>query len=233
MSERLKQTQEMLAKHHRDGEHFADLMKQTFADRFDDTFWYHWDRWMKSVYSDKPVVLDLGAGPGLFIKALAERTPGIRAIGVECATYMLDAVETLPEGAEMLCEDLHEPALPLENGSVDAVMASVVLHEMSQPVRTLLEMNRCLKPGGRIYIADWVRAPLEVYIRAQTEEQRVFDPETPTDELEDLFIHFIEHNRFSREDLIYLLNKCGFALLHSEIAKEGRYARLVAEKIAG
>jgi arsenite methyltransferase len=122
--------------------------------------------------------------------------------------------------------------LPLEDGSVDAVMASVVLHEMNQPVRTLLEMNRCLKPGGRLYIADWVRAPLEVYIRAQTEEARVFDPNTPVDEVEDLFIHFIEHNRFSREDLIYLLNKTGFSLLHSEIAKEGRYARLIAEKMA-
>lgn len=232
MSERLKQTQDMLARHHRDGERFANLMKETFADRFDELFWFHWDRWMQPVYSDKPVVLDLGAGPGLFLKALAERTPGIRAIGVECAPYMIEAVEGLPEGCEMLCEDLHEATLPLADGSVDAVMASVVLHEMNQPVRTLLEMKRCLKTGGRIYIADWVRAPLEVYIRAQTEEARVFDRATPIDEVEDLFIHFIEHNRFSREDLIYLLNKTGFAVLHSEIAKEGRYARLVAEKMA-
>ncbi len=231
MTEKLEQTQAMLAKHHRDGERFAEMMKESFADRFDEVFWYHWDRWMKPVYSDKPVVLDLGAGPGMFVKALAERTPGIRAIGVECAPYMLEAVGELPPGAEMVCQDLHDPALPLESASVDAVMASVVIHEMSQPVRSLLEVQRCLKPGGRFYITDWVRAPLEVYIRAQTEEARVFDSGTDVDELEDLFIHFIEHNRFSREDLIYLLNKTGFAVLHSEIAKEGRYARIVAEKI--
>lgn len=230
MSERLQQTQAMLAKHHRDGTRFAELMKRSFADRFNDGFWAEWARWVEPVYGEKPVVLDLGAGPGMFVQALAKRTPGIRAIGVECAPYMLEAAEAMPAGGEIIAEDLHDPHLPLEDGSVDAAMASVVLHEMNQPLRTLQEVARCLKPGGRLYILDWVRAPLEVYIRAQTEEARVFDKATPVDELEDLFIHFIEHNRFSREDLFYMLNMCGFFVLHSSIMKEGRYAHIVAEK---
>ena len=230
MSERLRQTQEMLARHHRDGERFAEMMKKSFADRFNDEFWAEWARWIEPVYSAKPVVLDLGAGPGMFVKALAGRTPGMRAIGVECAPYMLEAAGALPDGCEILTEDLHDPHLPLADNSVDAAMASVVLHEMNQPLRTLQEVQRCLRPGGRLFILDWVRAPLEVYIRAQTEEMRVFDPATPVDELEDLFVHFIEHNRFSREDLIYLLNMCGFSVLHSRIMKDGRYAQLVAEK---
>lgn len=230
MSERLQQTQAMLAKHHRDGERFAEMMKQGFAQRFNDDFWAEWAKWIEPVYSAEPLVLDLGAGPGMFVKALAERTPGLRAVGVECASYMLAAAEPLPEGSEILTEDLHDPHLPLADGSVDAAMASVVLHEMSQPLRTLQEMQRCLKPGGRLYILDWVRAPLEVYIRAQTDEARVFDRATPVDELDDLFTHFIEHNRFSREDLIYMLNLCGFSVLHSRIMKEGRYAQIVAEK---
>lgn len=232
MSDKLQQTQAMLAKHHRDGSSFAELMKTTFSDRFDATFWAQWQHWVEPSYSANPVVVDLGCGPALFVKALAERTPGLRAIGVECAPYMLEAVEALPEGCEVLCEDLHDPHLPLADRSVDAVMASVVLHEMHQPVKTLREMHRCLRPGGRIYIADWVRAPLEVYLRAQhADPDTLFGGETPVSELDDLFIHFIEHNRFSREDLIYMLNKSGFALLHSEIVREGRYARLVAERV--
>jgi arsenite methyltransferase len=230
VSDRLQQTQAMLAKHHRDGEHFAELMKRTFADRFDDRFWAEWERWIVPVYSEQPVVLDLGTGPGLFLQALVDYHPGIRAIGVECAPYMLQAAVELPQGCEILQEDLHDPRLALADGSVDAANASVVLHEMHQPLRTLQEVHRCLKPGGRFYIHDWVRAPLEVYIRAQTEEAAVFNPATPTGELEDLFIHFIEHNRFSREDLIYMLNMSGFAVLHSTISKEGRFARIVAEK---
>jgi arsenite methyltransferase len=101
---------------------------------------------------------------------------------------------------------------------------------MSQPLRAMQEIYRCLKPGGRFYILGWVRAPLEVYIRAQTEEAMVFDHSMSVDELEDLFIHFIEHNRFSREDLIYMLNQCGFSVLHSKIMRDGRYANIIAEK---
>lgn len=230
MSERRRQTQEMLAKHHRDGERFAQMMKDSFDARFDEIFWGAWREWLEPAYSADPVVLDLGAGPGLFVKALAQRYPGIRAIGVEVAPYMLAAVGDLPAGCEMMEEDLHDPHLPLADASVDVVMASIMLHEMDQPLRTLQEMSRVIRPGGRFYVTDWVRAPLEVYVRNQTDEAKLFGGEITTAELEDFFIHFIEHNRFSREDLIYLLNHTGFAVIHSEIAKEGRFTRIVAER---
>ncbi|GAB4295198.1 MAG: hypothetical protein Kow0096_11900 [Thiohalomonadaceae bacterium] len=230
MSDRRRQTEEMLAKHHRDGARFVQLMKESFDSRFDDIFWHAWQQWVEPAYSERPVVIDLGAGPGLFVQALARRYPGIRAIGVEVAPYMLEAVGELPAGCEIIAEDLHDPKLPLEDGSVDAVMCSVVLHEMDQPLRTLQEISRVMRRGGRFYIADWVRAPLEVYVRNQTDEAKLFGADITTAELEDFFIHFVEHNRFSREDLIYLLNHTGFAVIHSEIAKEGRYARIVAEK---
>lgn len=230
MSERIDATRAMLARHHRDGERFARLMKEGFDNRFDEAFWQDWERWVVPAYSERPTVLDLGAGPGMFVRATAERYPKARVIGIECAPYMLEAAVDLPENGELLCEDLHDPHLPLDDASVDAAMASVVLHEMNQPVRALQELARCLRPGGRLMILDWVRAPLEVYIRAQTDEARVFDRETPVSELDDLFIHFIEHNRFSREDLIYLLNRTGFAVLDSSVTREGRYGRLIAER---
>ncbi len=231
-SARVEQTQAMLARHHRDGERFAQMMKESFVGRFDEPFWSAWAEWVEPAYSENPVVLDLGAGPGLFVSALAERSPGIRAVGVECAPYMLEAAGEMPEGAELIVDDLHEPQLPFADGEVDAVMASVVLHEMNQPVLALQEVHRCLRPGGRIYIADWVRAPLEVYLRAQLEsDEAVFDGSKDVQGLDDLFIHFIEHNRFSREDLIYMLNRCGFAVLHTELLREGRYARIVAERV--
>lgn len=230
MTDRLQRTLDMLARHHRDGERFAELMKQGFADRFNDSFWQEWAQWIEPVYSEQPVVLDLGTGPGLFLHALADRTPGIRAIGVECAPYMIDAQDNLPPACEIVSEDLHDPHLSLADGSVDAALASVVLHEMNQPLRALQEMRRCLKPGGRLFILDWVRAPLETYIQAQTDEARVFDPATPVEELDDLLVHFVEHNRFSREDLFYMLNMCGFSVLHSRIMKSGRYAQIIAER---
>lgn len=231
MSDRLEKTRETLARHHRDGARFAAMMKEDFARRFGEEFWADWRRWIEPAIGAQPIIVDLGAGPARFVRAVAERYPGARAIGVECAPYMLEAAGELPAGCELVAEDLHDLHLPLADGSVDAVLASVVLHEMDQPVRALREVFRCLKPGGRLLVLDWVRVPLEVYVRAQTEEARVFDPATPAAELDDLFVHFIEHNRFTRDDLVYLLNRCGFAVLHSALTREGRYAQLVAMRV--
>jgi ubiquinone/menaquinone biosynthesis C-methylase UbiE len=228
MSEAIKKTQEMLAKHHRDGEAFAQLMKESFESRFNETFWAFWKEKITPHLSGAPAVLDLGTGPGLFLRALVDRYPGVTAYGVECAPYMLDAVESLPDNAKIITADLHDPHLPLEDNSVDAAVASVVLHEMHQPVKTLFEIQRCLKPGGVFYILDWVRAPLEIYL--QNSDVKPFDRTTPAEALEDLFVHFIEHNRFSREDLEYLLTNTGFDILESTPLLAGRHARILAKK---
>jgi len=230
MTEKLKQTQDMLAKHHRDGEAFVQLMKDTYAGRFNDDFWALWDARIVPVLGESPVVLDLGTGPGSFLRDVIERNSNARAIGVECAEYMLEAAnDDLPAGCEIVTADLSDPHLPLDDHSVDAVVASVVLHEMHQPVRTLLEMQRCLKPGGIFYVMDWVRAPLQQYL-ADT-ELAVFDRQTPLNELEDLFIHFIEHNRFSIDDLEFMLQSTGFKVLEKIPLRNGQMARLLAEKI--
>jgi arsenite methyltransferase len=228
MNDKLQQTQTMLAKHHKDGEAFVQLMKDTYAGRFNEDFWALWAQRIEPALSESPLVLDLGTGPGTFLRDVVERYPNVRAIGVECAQYMLEATKNLPTGCEVLAADLHDPHLSLEDGSIDAVVASVVLHEMHQPIRTLQEMYRCLKPGGMFYVMDWVRAPLQQYLADS--ELAVFDKQTDTEELEDLFIHFIEHNRFSIDDLAFMLENTGFRVLEKTPLKNGQMARLLAEK---
>lgn len=228
MSKTMLKTQEILAKHHRNGAAFAQMMKDTFASRFNEAFWAFWEGKIASRLSATGTVLDLGTGPGLFLRALVDRYPDITAYGVECAPYMLDAVDALPDNAQIITADLHDPHLPLASGSVDVAVASVVLHEMQQPVKTLIEIQRCLKPGGVFYILDWVRAPLELYL--QNSEVKPFERATSAEALEDLFVHFIEHNRFSREDLEFLLTNTGFDVVESTLLWAGRQARILAMK---
>ena len=201
-------------------------MKQSFEGRFNDTFWALWEEKIVPYLSDSPVVLDLGAGPGLFLRALVNRYPNAKAYGVECAPYMLEAVEDLPPNAQIIDADLHDPHLPLADKSVDVAVASVVIHEMLQPIKTLFEIQRCLKPGGVFYILDWVRALLPMYL--QNSDVKPFDKATSPEVLEDLFVHFIEHNRFSREDLDFLLQNTGFDIIDSTPLLGGRQAWILA-----
>ncbi|HEY5602356.1 MAG TPA: class I SAM-dependent methyltransferase [Gammaproteobacteria bacterium] len=228
MSEKIKQTQSMLAKHHGDGGEFAQLMEASYASRFNEQFWRMWERDIMPLLPPQPVVVDLGTGPATFIKHLVVKYPAIKAYGVECAPYMLQAVGQLPANAEVIEADLQDPQLPFTDNSVDAAIASVVVHEMHQPIRMFREMRRVLKPGARFYIYDWVRAPLQNYLRFM--DNNPFDESLSLESLEDMFVHFIEHNRFSLDDLVFMIKNTGFQVINSALQNQGQHASLLVEK---
>jgi len=228
MSEKINQTQEMLAKHHRDGKEFARMMVESFESRFNDDFWMLWDSKIAPSLPNNPLVLDLGTGPATFVKTVVQRYPHIKAYGVECAPYMLQAVGQLPNGAHVIEADLQDPHLPLDDESVDAAITSVVVHEMLQPVRMFKELYRVLKPSARFYLYDWVRVPLKSYLEKQGVNPFADVMELAT--LEDIFVHFIEHNRFSIEDLIFMLQQTGFNVLETGVRNDGQHAWLLTEK---
>ena len=211
MPDNIHDTKVMLERHHRDGDRFAQMMLETANGRFNDEFWQCWQQWIEPVLGKSGLVLDLGSGPGAFIHLLANRMPGIRIMGVECMDYMIEAAGELPPGCEIIAADLHDPQLPVSTGSVDAALAAVVLHEMNQPVRALRELQRCVRPGGRIVVLDWVRVPLEQYLAGENADP--FVQEKSAAEIEDIFVHFVEHNRFSAGDLRFMLQKTGFKVL--------------------
>jgi len=228
MSDKIKQTHAMLAKHHRHGEEFALRMQESFAIRFNEDFWQLWASKIMPDLPEHPVVLDLGTGPATFIKTLVQRYSNIQAFGVECAPYMLQSIGKLPEGAHIIDADLQNPQLPLNDASVDVATCSAVIHEMHQPVRMFQELSRVLKPGARFYIFDWVRAPLQAYL--DREGVNPFAGDMNLQSLEDIFIHFIEHNRFTVDDLKFMLQQTGYRIIDSGFRNNGQHAWLLAEK---
>ncbi|WP_455375173.1 class I SAM-dependent methyltransferase [Kaarinaea lacus] len=227
-SDQKQQTVSMLAKHHGDGDAFAQLMEETYENRFNDEFWRLWDTRIVPGLSTAPLVVDFGTGPGTFVKELAVKNKNFIVYGVECAPYMLNAVGKLPDNAKIIDGDLQDPHLPLEDSSVDVAVSSVVVHEMIQPVRMFKEIQRVLKPGAKFYIYDWVRASLESYLK--NSEIDPYDDSISQDVLEDLFVHFIEHNRFSLDDLIFMLKNTNFNILESGQRNDGQHAWILAEK---
>ena len=103
-------------------------------------------------------VLDLGCGAGTDLLIAAQMTgPRGRAIGIDMTAAMLE--RTRASAAEMGLEnvELHETlveALPLEDASVDVVISNGVIDLIPDKEAVFDEIDRVLRPGGRLQIAD-------------------------------------------------------------------------------
>lgn len=104
-------------------------------------------------------VLDVGCGTGYFARQVALAVgPAGRVLGVDASppmiAYAVRAARRLP-----WCRfevGLAE-SLPLESASVDVAVSSLVIHHLPPDLRptALAEMQRVLRPGGRLLIADF------------------------------------------------------------------------------
>jgi arsenite methyltransferase len=104
------------------------------------------------------VVLDLGCGAGTDLLIAAQMVgPEGRVIGVDMTSAMLE--RTRESAREMglenveLRESLIE-SLPLADASVDVVISNGVIDLVPDKEAVFSELDRVLRPGGRLQIAD-------------------------------------------------------------------------------
>jgi ubiquinone/menaquinone biosynthesis C-methylase UbiE/DNA-binding transcriptional ArsR family regulator len=103
-------------------------------------------------------VLDVGTGTGVLALELARL--GLRVIALDRSARMLEAARAkldasgLP-GVELRSGDA--AALPLDDASVDAAFAHVVLQYLASPGDAVVEMARAVRPGGVVVVADFLR----------------------------------------------------------------------------
>jgi ubiquinone/menaquinone biosynthesis C-methylase UbiE len=102
-------------------------------------------------------VVDYGAGTGRVAAAVAARLRTGRVIAVDESPEMIGHLtERLRaiENAEVI--EIHGNAVPLDDGSVDRIVAVNLLHEV-RGERALGEMRRLLAPDGFVLVVDWDR----------------------------------------------------------------------------
>lgn len=113
---------------------------------------------MLSLENEKDAcILDVGAGSGYFSLPAARLLPGT-VFALDMDQRMLDimAEKAKAEGLsnlKLIQGDIEK--IPLESGSMDAVLASLILHEFSNPSIALTDIFRVMKPGAKLLCLEF------------------------------------------------------------------------------
>jgi arsenite methyltransferase len=118
------------------------------------------NHWLLGRIDPGSVVLDLGCGAGTDLLIAAQMTgPAGRVIGIDMTASMLERARASAVEMDLGNVELHEAlieSLPLEDASVDAVISNGVIDLVPDKDAVLDEIDRVLRPGGRLQLADVV-----------------------------------------------------------------------------
>ncbi len=101
-------------------------------------------------------VLDLGSGDGYLSRAVAAFVKNV--IAVDISGEMLSELKrkAKAEGINNI-EPIESDGrdVPLDDSSVDMACANMYLHHIEEPEIAIKEMYRLIKPGGKVFVADF------------------------------------------------------------------------------
>jgi len=99
-------------------------------------------------------ILDIGCGTGAVLAAIANRNQKINTLaGIDISPEMVNiASKRLGVRADLRTGDAEN--LPWKDSSFDVVLCLDSFHHYPNPRKALFEMNRVLKPNGRLILAD-------------------------------------------------------------------------------
>jgi len=186
-------------------------MIATHPDRFGDAYWTFFSGRVTPRLPPRPVVIDIGCGPALFLRDLSERFPGATLHGYDITPAMIAhgrQLRYVGASPTLKVVDVTTEKLPHEAGSVHLVSMSAVLHVIDEPLPVLAEIRRVLAAGGIFLLNDWIRQSLPAYLAFRRDVMGESEEEC----LRRGFRLFPAHNKYTTEDWRWLLDEAGFTI---------------------
>ncbi len=188
-----------------------ERMVATHPERFGAAYWSFFATSVAPAMAPRPVVVDLGCGPGLWLRDVGARYPDATLHGYDVTPAMIAyARERSGAHATFAVHDVTTAPLPHTTATVDLVSMSAVLHVLDEPLPVLAEIGRVLARGGLFLLHDWVRQPLAVYLAWRRDNLGEDGPEA----VRRGFRLFPVHNKYTTDDWLWLLGEAGFAVRH-------------------
>ena len=124
---------------------FSDYMK-----RFPELYSNLTDLIFKNIQSSikKPLIVDLGVGPGLLSIEILNRFSDVRVIGIDPSVEMINHAKKTIKNDNFQAKLGKAEDIPLDSGKVDVVVSRFTLTYWDNPSEGFLEINRVLKPSG-------------------------------------------------------------------------------------
>jgi SAM-dependent methyltransferase len=196
-------------------EDFLQRLVSNYPERFGADFWATFTAQIAPALPPQPVFVDLGCGPGLFLRDLGERYPQATLFGYDVTPAMIAHGRQLPTtGARptLAIHDIATQPLPHAAGTVHVVTMTSVLHVLDEPLPVLGEIRRVLAPNGLFVLHDWIRMPLQTYFAWRQERQE----DEPDVSRQRGFRLFPAHCKYTTEDWQWVLGEAGFAIRHQK-----------------
>ncbi len=117
-------------------------------------------------------VLDIASGTGDIAFEAVRNVPEVAAVGADFSLPMMHVGQRRPMGKRIRWAGADAMNMPFDDGTFDAVTAGYLLRNVPDIPRTLDEIHRVLKPGGRFVVLDSAPPPpspvrpfIEVHLR--------------------------------------------------------------------
>jgi ubiquinone/menaquinone biosynthesis C-methylase UbiE len=208
------------------------------APHFDVTRYKPWPESKRfiSTLPKNSMVLDLGCGNGRNSIYLAKE--GMRVIGIDFSLGLIKIAKNKLEWKEILSHvnllqgDI--ASLPLKNEYVDSVLYIATIHHLPDPeerLKSLCEVKRCLKPGGKALVSAWAQEQekfKDELVRSEENKDKGF-------EYGDIFLPWKMKNGrvfqryyhlFSKDEFYDLIEKCGLEAKRIFWSSDNHYAEL-------